>query len=81
MVELERLGERLHHLRRGIARAALLEPHQVVRRDPCQGGDLLATEAGGSPPWLVGQAGVVGRQAVTPGTQLYSELRGRHDSI
>ena len=74
VVELQGAGERGGDLVGGVPGAALLEPDDVVDREPGEGGELLAAEPDGPPATADGQAGVGGGEACAPGLQQPAEL-------
>ena len=71
--EPQRPGQRGEHLRRRRVRPALLEPGDVVDRDPGQLRELLAAQPGRPPGAAAGQAHVLGTYAGAPPPQRLAE--------
>jgi hypothetical protein len=44
-VELQRMGEGIHHLRRWMLVTALFEPHEVIGADPSEVGNFISAES------------------------------------
>jgi hypothetical protein len=77
LVQPQRAGQRVEHLRRHVAGPALLEPGVVVDADPGRDGDLLPAQPGGPPPIQPDRQPEVAR--LQPGAtraQEVAELRG-----
>jgi hypothetical protein len=66
VLEPQRPGGRPGDLRRRVACAALLEPHEVVHGDPGQAGHLFAAQPRRPAGPERGQADIVGRQPLAP---------------
>jgi hypothetical protein len=64
--EAQRAGECREHLRRRVPRPSLLQPDEIVDRDPGQGGQLLAAQSGGTPRSGIGEPDIGRAHAVTP---------------
>jgi hypothetical protein len=73
LVEPEGPGQRVQHLRRRAAVAALLEPGVVLGADSREHGQLVAPQAGHAPVTVVGQAGVGGADQLAPGLQVFAD--------
>ena len=67
-------GERREHARRRRARAALLEPGEIVDREAGELRDLLAAQPGRAAAARGGQARVGGAEPVAPGAQAAREV-------
>ncbi len=72
-IEPEHAGQRLEHLRRRVAVAALLEPQVVVGADAGEGRDLLAAQARRPPDAHDAQPRVGGVHQLAPRTQVLAE--------
>jgi hypothetical protein len=72
--------ERLHDLRRGRGRPSLLQPGQVVGRDPGEPGELFAAEPARPAVPADRHADGLGRDTITPTAHHSAELPRLHVS-
>jgi hypothetical protein len=77
LVELQRPGERVEHMRRGMMVAALLQPQLVVRTDASERRQLLTPQPRNAAATDVREADVFGAHQFTPCPQVLAQRSAR----
>jgi hypothetical protein len=78
LVQPQRAGERVDHLRGGVVVAALFEPKVIVRADAGEQRQLITAQPWNTAAAEAAQPDVFGAQQLASGTEVLTERRAHH---